>query len=138
MDYMDLCIPIGNGVLCMESLYSSGKSLWDGNSMENADWSREDVAPSPFQDRDNPTLPTLDGLKDKNCLLIQIFKSGKEFYLEKGDFGILVTCWIFGMLQLRQHWITLPLNPGCVLTIPIPSAPLSFYSPSIQFRGLSG
>lgn len=109
---MDLCIPVGNGVLCMESLYSSGKSLWDGISMENADWSREDVAPSPFQDWDNPTLPTLDGLKDKSCLLIHILNLERNFFLEKGDFGIVVTRWIFGMLQLCQHWITLPSNPG--------------------------
>lgn len=103
---MDLCIPVGNGVLCMESLYSSGKSLWDGNSMENADWSREDVAPSPFQDRDNPTLPTLDELKEKSCLLIHIFKSGKEFFFRERGFwdpGHTLDIWDAAALSALDH-----------------------------------
>lgn len=112
MDYMDLCIPVGNGVLCMESLYSSGKSLWDGISMENADWSREDVAPSLFQDWDYPILPTLDELKDKSCLLIQIFKSGKEFF--------------FGE---RGFW-----DPGHMLDIWDAAAPSALDHPSLESR----
>lgn len=89
-----------------------GNSLWDGIPVQDADWSREDVAPSPSRTGIIPFSPNWMSSGIKIVYFSCILYLGRNFFLEKGDFGSLDLTWMFGMLQLHHHWITLPLNPG--------------------------
>lgn len=89
-----------------------GNSLWDGIPVQDADWSREDVAPSPSRIGIIPFSPNWMSSGIKIVYFSCILYLGRNFFLEKGDFGSLDLTWMFEMLQLHHHWITLPSNPG--------------------------